>query len=181
MQIAAADPQLAVDHRRVVEDEILFPGRCAIVFNQGKRLLHQRFGQLLGVGNGCRTADKLRFGTVKLTNPLQSSNQVGQMAAINAAIIVQFINDEIAEVFKGLGPLGVVWQNAAMQHVWIREHNIGPFSNGTAGVLRRIAIVGESADIGTHRFHQSIELLQLIFGQRLGRKQIHGSCPRIGH
>jgi len=35
-------------------------------------------------------------------------------------------------------------QDAAVQHVWIRQHHVGAFANGAPRVLRGVAVVGES-------------------------------------
>ena len=59
-----------------------------------------------------------------------------------------------------------------MQHVWVGENHIGAFANGAPGVGRRIAIVGERPQVRTHGFDRRIELVQLIFGQGLGGKQV---------
>ena len=60
-----------------------------------------------------------------------------------------------------------------MQHVRIRQDHVGPLANRLARVLRRIAVVGESPDLRAHFFHRGIEFVKLIFGQRLGGKQVH--------
>ena len=71
-------------------------------------------------------------------------------------------------------------QNARVQHVGIGQHDVGPFANGAARVLRRVAIVGERAQFGTHGIHRRLKFVKLILGQRLGRKQIHRARAGIG-
>ena len=101
------------------------------------------------------------------------------MAAVDAAIVVQLINDEVAQILEAFRPPGVVRQNPAVQHVGIGQHDIGALANRLARVLRRVAVVGEGADVGAHGIDGGLELVKLILGQRLGRKQVHGSRIRI--
>ena len=67
-----------------------------------------------------------------------------------------------------------------MQHVRIGEHHVGPLPDGFARVLRRVAVIGEGADRRSHRIHRTLEFVQLIFRQRLGRKQVHGAGAVVG-
>ncbi len=69
----------------------------------------------------------------------------------------------------------MVRQDAAVQHVGIGQHDVGALADGAAGILRRVAIVGERADLGAHRVHRRLEFVQLILGQRLGGKQVKGA------
>ena len=52
-------------------------------------------------------------------------------------------------------------------------------ADGFARVLRRVAVVGEGAQVAADLLHRGLELVQLIFGQRLGREQIHRARFRI--
>ena len=63
--VAAADAELAVDHRRIVENEILLAPRRAVALHQLKRTAGERFRQLPRVGDGGRAADELRPGAVE--------------------------------------------------------------------------------------------------------------------
>ena len=46
------------------------------------------------------------------------------MRAEHAAVGVQFVDHHVAQVLEELRPFGVVGQNALMQHVGIRYHNV---------------------------------------------------------
>ena len=178
-QIAAADSQLPVHHRRIVEDEIFLAAGRAVAIHQLKWRFHQRLGQLLGIRNGRRTADELRLRAIELADPLQPAHHVRQMAAVNAAIIMQFVDHHVAQVLETFRPLGVMRQNAAVQHVRIGQHHVGALANGAARILRRVAVVGERADIRPHGVHRRLKFVKLILGQRLGGKQVHGARARI--
>ena len=101
------------------------------------------------------------------------------MAAVDAAIVVQLVDNHIAQVFEVTGPARVVRQDAAVQHVGIRQHDVGALTDSLARVLRGIAVVSESADLGAHLLEGLVEFVKLIFGQRLGREQIQGARAGI--
>ena len=75
------------------------------------------------------------------------------MAAVDAAIIMQLVDDDVAQVLEALRPLGVMRQDAAVQHVGIGQHDVGALADRLAGILRRVAVVGERPDVGipSHR------------------------------
>ena len=61
------------------------------------------------------------------------------MATVDASVIMQFVYDEIAEVFEELGPFGVMRQNPGVEHVGIGEDDVGFVANRPAGIGRRVA------------------------------------------
>ena len=62
-----------------------------------------------------------------------------------------------------------------MHHVGIAEHDVRPRADRAPRVLRRVAVVGEHADLRgrrlVHERRQLFQLGELILRQRLGRKQ----------
>ena len=71
------------------------------------------------------------------------------MAAEDAAIRVQLVDDDVAQVLEQLRPARMVRQDARVQHVGIAEHDVRARANRAARILRRIAVVGEHADLGS--------------------------------
>ena len=67
------------------------------------------------------------------------------MRAEHAAVGVQFVDHHVAQVLEELRPFGVVGQNALMQHVGIRYHDVAARAHRLARVARRIAIEGKGA------------------------------------
>ena len=178
--VAAADAELAVDHRRVIEDEVFFAARSAVPLHQLERLAGQRLGQLARIGDGRRAADQPRPRPVKLRDAPQPPQQVRQVAAVNPAVIVQLVDHQVAQILEIPRPPRVVRQDARVQHVGIGQHDVGPLPYGLAGVLRGVAIVGEGADPGTHPVHRGLKFVQLVFGQRLCGEQVHGAGAVVG-
>ena len=133
VQIAAPDPELPVHHRRIIKDEVFLATRRSVAVDQLERRFRQRLGQLLRIGDRCRPTNELRLRTVELADAPQPAQHVGQVAAIDAAIVVQLIDHDVAQVFEALRPFGVMRQNAAVQHVGIGEHHVGPLADRLAG------------------------------------------------
>ena len=73
------------------------------------------------------------------------------MAAEDAAIRVQFIEDDELQIFEKPRPLRVVRQDAFVKHVGIAEHDVSARTDRRARILRRIAVVGINADRRSRR------------------------------
>jgi len=164
VQVAAPYAELPVHHRRIVEDDVPLAGRRPVAVHQFERRFGERLCQFARVGDRGRRTDELRPRSIELADAPQPAQDVGQVAAINATVVVQLVNHDVAQILEHLGPARVVREDAAMEHVGIGEHHVGALADGFAGVLRRIAIVGEGPDIGPHRVHQGVELVELVFG-----------------
>ena len=65
-----------------------------------------------------------------------------------------------------------------MEHVGVRDHDVRARADRLARVLRRVAVVGEGADVGPDRLDHRVQLGQLVLGQRLRREQVER--PRVG-
>ena len=51
------------------------------------------------------------------------------------------------QVLEELDPLGVVRQDAGVEHVGVGQDDVAAGPDGLAGVLGRVAVVGEDADL----------------------------------
>ena len=113
----------------------------------------------------------------------QATQHVRQVTAEDAAVGVQLVDDDIAQVLKQLCPARVVRKDARMQHVGIAEHDMRASTNRAPRVLRGIAVVGEDADVLTarrrQRVRQLVQFRQLILRQRLGWKQVQRARRRV--
>ncbi len=147
-EIRAADPELRVDDRRVDEQEELLAARRAALVDQLERPPGQPLGQLARIGDRRRRADEDRIRAVVPADALQPPEDVRQMAAEHAAIGVQLVDDDELQVLEQLRPARMVRQDARVQHVGIAEHDVRLAANRAARVRRRVAVVGEDADLG---------------------------------
>jgi catechol 2,3-dioxygenase-like lactoylglutathione lyase family enzyme len=81
--------QALEEQRRVIAEKLEFERRAEQELEIARR----------------RTTNKLGRRSIKLADTPQPSEQVRQMAAIHAAIVVQLINHHIAQVLKALRPV----------------------------------------------------------------------------
>ncbi len=125
-------------------------GRAALV-DQGDWLLDQPLRQLARVGNGRAGGDKLGAAAVVGAEPSQAPQHVGDVAAKDAAINVQLVQHDVAQVGKKVRPVGVVGQDARVQHVGIGEEDARIFANRCAVGTRGVAVVGGEMEIGDWR------------------------------
>ena len=77
----------------------------------------------------------------------QAAKHVAEMASEDASIRMQFVDHDIAEIFKQLRPFRMVRQDARVHHVGVAEDEVRARANGAPGVLGRVAVVGEDADV----------------------------------
>ena len=70
-----------------------------------------------------------------------------EVAAENAAIRVQLVDDHEAEVLEQLRPSRMVRQDPRVQHVGVAQHDVRLAADRAACVRRRVAVVGEDTDL----------------------------------
>ena len=78
---------------------------------------------------------------------LQPPQDVGEMTAEDAAIRVQLVDDHVAQVLEELRPARVMREDPGVHHVRIGEHDVRLPANGAPRIRRRVAVVGEDADL----------------------------------
>ena len=175
-EVRPPDAEFLVDDGWIDEQEQLLAARRAAVVDEREGLLRQPLGQLARIRDSRRRTDEDRVRPVVAADALQAAQHVGQVTAEHAAIGVELVDDDEAEVLEQLRPLGVVRQDPRVQHVGVAQHDVRARANRAARVLRGVAVVREDADLGLGRLvhvrRQLVKLGQLVLGQRLGRKQI---------
>ena len=97
---------------------------------------------------------------------------LAEMAAEHAAIGVQFVQHDVAQIFKQALPARVVRQDAGVQHVRIREHDVAALANRFSRVGGRIAVIGEDAETVVEPLGEIVQLGELILRERLGGEEI---------
>ena len=152
----------------------LAQGRAVIV-NDGDGPPDQRFRQLLGIGDGGAAQDEPGMAAVEFAQAHKPAEHVSQVAAKDPAIGMDFIDDDVLQVFKQLDPLGVMGQNAAVEHIGIGDHHMARLPDGPPGRRRGVAVVGEGFDIHAQQLNDLVELAHLIGGQGLGGEKIEST------
>ena len=82
--------------------------------------------------------------TVKGGYAFQPADHVGDMRTENAAVGVQFVNDDEFQVAKEFVPVGVMRQDARVEHVGIGEQEVGGLPDFGAGGGGGVAVVNAS-------------------------------------
>jgi hypothetical protein len=98
--------------RRVDEDEEFLATWRAAALDEFERLLDQPLGKLFGIGNRRRRAQEDGIRSVVTADPTQPPQHVAQMAAEHAAIGMELVDDDVAEVLEELRPPWMMRQDA---------------------------------------------------------------------
>ena len=77
------------------------------------------------------------------------------MAAKNPAIHVELVDHHVLQVLEQPEPPGVVRQDAGMEHVRVRHHDMTGVADCLPRRLRRIAIVRVCLDVDSQRIHHA--------------------------
>ena len=102
------------------------------------------------------------------------------MAAEDAAVGVQFVDHDVAQIFKQASPARVMREDAGVQHVRIGKDDVALLANGFARVAGRVAIIGEHAEAIVEALIQIVELGELILRQGFGGKKIERAGVGVG-
>ncbi len=125
-------------------------GGAVVVYEQ--RLPTCQFlGQFGRVRDRGRTADELRLRAVEGADAGQAPQHVGDVAAEDAAVRVQFVDDDVLEVLEETVPLVVVGEHAGMEHVRVGDHDVPGQPDGAPRGDRRVAVVGIGLDVDAER------------------------------
>jgi hypothetical protein len=103
------------------------------------------------------------------------------VAAEDAAVVVELVDDNVLEVLEKLDPLGVMGQDPGMEHVGVGQDDVAAGPDGLARVLGRVAVVGEDADLLGQPRVDVVELGLLVLGQGLGGEEVKGPRRRVLH
>ena len=179
VDIAAADSQKAIHDRRIVENEKFLSGGRAVFLDHLEIGFRQARRQFARIGDRRRGANELRIRAVEARDAPQPPQHIGQVAAEHAAIGVQLVQHDIAQVFKQALPARVVRQDSRVQHVRVGEHDVPALANRLARVGGRVAIVGEDAEAIVEARGQVVQLGKLILRERFGGEQVQRARVRI--
>ncbi len=148
LQDGAAQAKLFVDDGGVVEDEGLGTlGRAVVVYQADGRDAGHAFGKLLGVGYGGGGEDELGTRAVEVADAQEAAEDVRHVRAEDAPVVMHLVYDDVAQVLEEADPLGVVGENAGVQHIGVGDDDVPGGAHQLAGGGRGVAIVGEGLDV----------------------------------
>ena len=112
---------------------------------------------------------------VEAGDAAEAAQHVAEMTAEDAAVGVEFVDDDVAEIFEEARPARVVREDAGVEHVGIGEDEVAFFTDGFAGVAGRVAIVGEDAEAIVEAGIEVVEFGELILRQGFGGEEVEGA------
>ena len=164
-----------IQQRGVHQQHVALAGRRPVPGQDFDRPSDQGFGQLTGVPDRGRAADDHRVAAVVGTDPHEASEHVGDMSTEHAAIGVQFVDDDVAELLEQLEPLRVMRQDRRVEHVRVGGHHLPGAADGGADGCRRVAVIGGGRHVEPGRTGELAELGDLVLAERLGREEEEGA------
>ena len=172
VQGRTADSHGPVHQGRVLDHHVFLVPGGPVFHDQLDRFLQEGLRQFPGVGDGGRAADERRFRAVEGADALEPADHVGQVGAEDPPVPVEFVQDDVAEVLEKLDPLGVVGQDARVEHVGVRDHHVSRRADLGPGAGGGVTVVGEAGDVGLHRFREGVQFSQLVLAQGLGGEEV---------
>ncbi len=182
LHVAGADAQLLIDHRRVEEEKTPIAARGAALADEVDVVLGNAVearGMLTGVADRGRGAEDPGVGPVKARDAHEAPQHVGHVRPEDAAIRVDLVDHDVAQVLQRARPRGVMREDARVQHVGVREDHARPLARRPASVTRRVAVVDHGAGVDPGCGHQLAKGDLLVPGERLGRKEVQRSRVRV--
>ena len=173
----ARSPSSGVEERRVPERDRPLGARRRVVLDDGRLLAGQRARELAGVRDRRRGEQELRLGAVDPREPAQPPQDVRDVRAEDAAVDVRLVDDDEAEVVEEVAPQVVARQDADVEHVGVREHEVRPAADLPAPLGRRVAVVDRRADAGDAELP---ERARLILRERLRRVEVERARVPVG-
>ena len=168
-----------VDHGRIDEQEVPLPGGGAAAVDDERGATGEERRQLAGVGDRGRAGDDDRVRAVVGAEAEEAPQHVGDVAAEEAAVGVELVDDDDLELLEQLEPLGVVGQDRGVEHVGVRDDHLAGRPDGRADRCRGVAVVRRSGDGQAGRGGQLAEGDHLVLAEGLGGEEPEGAGRRI--
>ena len=151
--------------------------RCRVVLDDRRLLARERARELAGVRDGGRGEQELRLGSVDPREPPQPAQDIRDVRAEDAAVDVRLVDHDEAEVVEKVAPQVVPRQDADVEHVRVREHEVRPAADLAPPLGRGVSVVDRRADGGDAEL---AERARLVLGERLRRVQVEGARVPVG-
>ena len=177
LRVGAAPGHLRlVDERRGPQQEVLAAEGGAILIDDLEGGAGQPFGMLPRVGDGRRAEHELGVGAVESADAPEPADDVGDVGAEDAAVDVGLVEDDVAKAAEKGPPHVSVGQDAQVQHVRVREHDVGGPADLAPLLLGGIAVVGGVPRGDGKALAKLAQLAKLVLGQGLGGVEVQGAA-----
>ena len=174
---ARSDAELGVEERGVPEEDGALCLRCRVGIHDGRVDAEEDARLLPGIRDRRGGEEKLRLGPVDGRGPAQAPEDVRHVGAKDAAIDVRLVDDDVAQVLEDVSPAVVMRQKPDVQHVGVREDEVGPLPDLPALLGGRVAVVDRRPEA---RELELGEAPRLILGERLRRVEVERPLLRVG-
>src|SRR6185369_12421145 len=104
-------------------------------------LLDQSLGQFLWISNRGGGKNELRRGTIEFRHPFEPADHIGNMGAKHAPVGMSLIDDNETQVCKEVAPVGVMRQNAGVEHIRVRQYDTRVLADERPRRGRSIAVI----------------------------------------
>jgi signal peptidase II len=124
------------------------------------------------VADGGRRRDEQRLAAVEARDALQPPHDVGEVRAEHAAVHVELVHHHEAQVGEEARPVGVVRQDAGVQHVRVGDEHTRALPRRPPRVAGGVSVVGDGALPDARVAQQPTQAVFLVTRQRLGGEQV---------
>ncbi len=138
---ARPEPELRVEERRVPDHDLALGSRGRVFTDDRRRLARELERELARVRDRRRREEELRLRVVDPRQPPEPPEDVRDVRAEDPAVHVRLVDDDVAEVREDVSPAVVVREDADVEHVRVREHDVRPLPDLPAALARRVAVV----------------------------------------
>ncbi len=135
----------------------------------------QPVGGLLGLGDGGRGEHEGRRRAVQGADPPQPAYDGRDVRTEHAAVVVTFVDHDVAQAAEELRPPGVPGQQRAVQHVGVGEEILTVVARPLPQLARRVAVVGGGAHVESERE----QVGELVLGECLGGGDIEDRAAAL--
>ena len=140
----------------------------------------ERLRELARVPDRRRAADDDRMAAVVGADPKQPAQDVGDVPTEHAAVRVQLVDDDVAQLLEQQEPLGVVGEDRRVEHVRVGRDDLARGPDGRPDRRRRVAVVGRLPRRAAPAARgQLAELGDLVLAERLGREEEERAGGRV--
>ena len=174
-----ASAGVLVEQRSLPAREHALGARRSVVVDLLDRKPAQLARELAGIADGRAREAERRVRAVVLAHAPQPPEHGRDVTAEDPALRVELVDDDVAQPHHERRPALVRRQDPDVQHVGIRQHDVGVLARPRTVVGARVAVEGDRAQSGDEPRSQRA---QLVVRERLGREdQQRGVAPVVDH
>ena len=129
-------------------------------------------GRHLRLGDGGRGQHEGGVGAVQRRHPPQPPQDLGDVGAEDAAVVVALVDDDVAQGAEEPRPARVAGQQGAVQHVGVGQDVLAVVARPLPHLGGGVAVVGGGPQVGQPGLAEPAERRELVLGERLGRREV---------